>query len=46
MTLKEKLGQLQQYSYSEKSLDSATTNKIINGEIGSFLNLYDVNINN
>ena len=46
MTLQEKIGQLQQLSYSEQTLDSDTTNQLINGQIGSFLNLFDVNVAN
>lgn len=46
MTLKEKIGQLIQLSYSEQALDENTSNQIANGMIGSFLNLYDVNISN
>lgn len=46
MTLKEKIGQLIQISYSEKSLDATTTAQIANGQLGSFLNLYDVTVSN
>jgi beta-glucosidase len=46
MTLKEKIGQLIQISYAEQTLDETTNNQIANGMVGSFLNLYDVNMSN
>lgn len=42
MTLEEKLGQLQQISYSDKGVTPSMETVITQGQVGSFLNCYDV----
>jgi len=44
MTLKEKLGQMSQFSYSKDTISSTLREKLINGEIGSFLNVENITL--
>ena len=46
MTIKEKIGQLQQISYGEPNLTPQITKTIVNGGVGSFLNVFNLEIIN
>lgn len=42
MTIKEKMGQLQQISYGDETLSPDIIKTIVNGGVGSFLNVWKV----